>query len=273
MSERVPADVVITTEPHPTMPPEIAKAIIAVNKQVKSLAKDENNKYANFRYASVDAFYEAIGPLMAEAGLFVLAEEVSSEIERRETIDDRGQVKSSNWLSTNYELTLYHESGVGWGPVRRSMMVAASGPQAYGAGQSYVEKYFLRGLFKVPTSEGDADGHQQEGLPSRRPVPPLRQEPPRRPAAVPVRINGHTLPPDDPEAAQARDVYMKLVKAITDAKLPQDVDRLLFKRDEAGNLTDEQTDEFALIDRHSGESAKHVINCAKARKQELRASA
>ena len=43
------------------MPPEIAKAIVAVNKKVKSLAKDEENKFARFRYTSVDAFYEAIG--------------------------------------------------------------------------------------------------------------------------------------------------------------------------------------------------------------------
>ena len=177
------ADQLMVPRPkRPPMPPEIAKAIISVNKRVTSLGKDEENKFARFKYTSVDAFYEAIGPLMADAGIFVLTDEVDTEIERREGTDDQGRPRITVWLTTKYEISIYHENGAEWGPICREMMVAATGPQAYGAGQSYVEKYFLRGLFKVPTGDADADGHPQAGLPERpqtkgatrtaRPTPP-----------------------------------------------------------------------------------------------------
>lgn len=172
----------------PPMPPEIAKAIIAVNKKVKSLAKDETNTFQRFKYTSVDAFYEAIGPLMAEAGLIVFTDEIDTQIERRESTDDQGRNKVSNWLITQYELIIYHESGAEWGPIRREMMVAATGPQAYGSGQSYVEKYFLRGLFKVPTGDGDADAQSKTELPARQRAPASRPRPPE--------------PPHDPETGE-----------------------------------------------------------------------
>lgn len=258
----------------PQMPAEIAKAIIAIKKQVKSLRKDEENKFARFQYASVDAFYEAIGPLMAEAGLFVMTEEASTQTDRRETSDDTGRTKTANWLLTNYELTLYHESGIGWGPIHRSIMVAATGPQAYGAGQSYVEKYFLRGLFKVPTGDTDADSHIQAGLPVPRQRP--RQPIPRPPQQTPpplVKPNGEDRlePENEPDEIRARDVYMRLINEINLEKQLSKVDEWLFIRDHDGNLTDEQTEDFALVDRYNQESAKHLIKCAKARKQELRA--
>ena len=184
----------ITPRPkRPPMSPEIAKAIISVNKRVTSLGKDEENKFGHFKYTSVDAFYEAIGPLMADAGIFVFTDEVDTEIERREGTDDQGRARVTNWLITKYEIMIYHESGAEWGPIRREMMVAATGPQAYGAGQSYVEKYFLRGLFKVPTGDPDADGHPQAGLPERPQTRgATRTARPTPPPAVPPTANRAT---------------------------------------------------------------------------------
>jgi hypothetical protein len=151
----------------PRMPPEIARAILAVAKEVQRLGKDEENKFAKFRYVSVDKFYEEIGPLMAKHGLFDFAQEVSAEIEARETTDEGGKLRRSLWLTSEYDVMLYHESGAEFGPIRRTMMVLATGPQAFGSGVSYVEKYFLRALFKVPTGEQDADAEAQEGVPER----------------------------------------------------------------------------------------------------------
>jgi hypothetical protein len=61
-----------------------------------------------------------------------------------------------------------------YGPIRRNQQVSATGPQSYGASEAYVEKYFLRNLFKIPTGELDADAEPQEGLPPKRtpPKPP-----------------------------------------------------------------------------------------------------
>lgn len=152
--------------PRPRMPPEIGKAIVAVKKQVRSLGKDQENKFARFRYVSVDQFYAEIGQLMAAEGLFVVTDETSIITERRETSNDQGQVKAAVWITAAYELMLFHESGAEYGPIHRTIMVQATGPQAFGAGMSYVEKYFLRALFKVPTGEEDADASPQEGVPA-----------------------------------------------------------------------------------------------------------
>lgn len=207
----------------PPMPPEIAKAIVAVNKQIKSLRKDETNKFANFKYVSVDGFYEAIGPLHAGAGIFVFTDEVETSLERRETSDDAGRVKASNWLLTKYEITIYHESGAEWGPIRREMMVAATGPQAYGIGPSYVEKYFLRGLHKVPTGDGDADSHEQTGLPARQRAP--SRPPPRAPGPPHHPDTGEILGPHELGLGESWiDFGSRFIAAIKAADTTADVD-------------------------------------------------
>jgi hypothetical protein len=149
------------------MPIEVAKAVIAVAKQIKQLGRDAKNEWGGWQYASVDAFYGAIGPLMAEAGLFTVVDESAPPtVETRESTNDKGVSKTGKWLTSHYDITLHHESGASWGPIRRTMMVLASGPQAFGHGVSYVDKYFLRTLFKVPTGEqGEVDSHEPAGLP------------------------------------------------------------------------------------------------------------
>jgi hypothetical protein len=118
---------------------------------------------------------------MHEAGIFVLINEVSSETAAREGTDNYGKTKITSWLSIDYDISLFHESGVVFGPVRRSIQVIASGPQAYASGVSFVEKYFLRSLFKIPTGEkDDVDAlAPQELPPSQRlaPSPPKPAEP------------------------------------------------------------------------------------------------
>lgn len=151
----------------PPMPVEIAKAVIAVKRQIERIGKDETNAFAKFKYASVDQFYEAVGPLMAQAGLFDLVQEVDLNVEMREVQQENGAIKKSLWLTANYEIWMYHESGCQFGPIPRKIIVPATGPQAFGSGQSYVEKYFLRALFKIPTGEADADAERQEGIPAR----------------------------------------------------------------------------------------------------------
>lgn len=179
----------------PKMPPAIAAAIVQVKKEVKQLGKDEENKFAKFNYVSVDKFYDVIGRLMAKAGLFIVTDETSIAAETREAQTEQGQVKKSIWITATYELTLFHESGAEYGPIHRTIMVQATGPQAFGSGVSYVEKYFLRSLFKVPTGEQDVDAAPQEGVPEtvvrNRPRPvapsqikPAAATPPSSPRAV-----------------------------------------------------------------------------------------
>ena len=145
----------------PPMPPEIGKAVIKVMSGVSKLSKDNKNPQGGYKYTSVDDFFEMLRPLMAEAALFDMLIEVSSKTFERKGAYD----KTNTWLESEYDLYLYHESGAFYGPLRRKIQVIASGPQAYASAQSFVEKYFLRSLFKIATGDVDADDHPQDGLP------------------------------------------------------------------------------------------------------------
>ena len=138
------------------MPKTVASKVVAVNRNIKKLHHDKRNEFAGYNFVSVDSFYEALGPIMAEAGLFVIVDEVNAST-------DKG------YLTANYELHLVSEEGDSYGPIRRQVTVKASGPQSYASAQSYAEKYFLRQIFKVPTGEKDADAHDKEILPDVKP--------------------------------------------------------------------------------------------------------
>jgi ERF superfamily protein len=159
------------SESTPTMPPEIAKAIVAVMSEVKKLGKEGTNTFQRYKFTSVDQFYEALGPLMASHGIFDVAIERSCVVETRETVTDRGEVKKGAWLIADYDFWLYHESGSSYGPIPRHIQVQASGPQSYASAQSFAEKYFLRNLLKVPTGDVDEiDQSDKQGLPEGRMV-------------------------------------------------------------------------------------------------------
>lgn len=141
-----------------SMPAEIAGAIVGVNQKVKTLIKDHTNQHGRYKYVSYDTFLEDVGPLLAEAGLIIVMNE-------RESMTD------GKWLSITFEIYVYHSSGKCFGPMVRSQAVMANGPQAYAACQSFVEKYFMRQLFKIPTGEGeiDADASPKGQLPVSKP--------------------------------------------------------------------------------------------------------
>lgn len=135
------------------IPPEIARAIIAVKKEIKQIGANERNEHGRYGYVSVDRFYERVGPLMAANDLALLINETSSDI--------RAGDSGKGWLFVQYELVFMHASGAISPPLRRSCALPISGPQAYGAAQSYIEKQFLRQVFKIPTGDKDADDTAQ----------------------------------------------------------------------------------------------------------------
>ena len=148
------------------MPVEIIKAIVAITSEVKKLGKEGNNTFARYKYTSVDQFYEALGPLMASHGLIDVIDETSTVVEVREAVNDRGEIKKSAWLLATYDIWLHHTSGASFGPLHRAIQVSATGAQSFASAQSFVEKYFLRNLFKVPTGDKDeVDETDKNGLP------------------------------------------------------------------------------------------------------------
>jgi hypothetical protein len=153
------------------MPLEIIKAIISIMGKVKKLAKEGTNTYQRYRFTSVDQFYEAVGQLISEHGLCNFIFERSHVIEVRETTNDKGETKRGVWMTGEYDIVLYHESGAMSEPITRTITVQASGPQSYASAQSYVEKYFWRNLLKIPTGDKDeVEEAAPDGLPQSRPI-------------------------------------------------------------------------------------------------------
>lgn len=153
--EIIPPEPYIPSERRdPKMPPMIAKACLQIKKAVKQLGFDEKNEHARYSYASVDKFYTIFNPLMVEAGLLLVVDEV--DIAYRDGGANR-EGRSAMWVLPRYDLWLYHESGVAWGPLRRHLALPITGPQNFGAAESYIRKSFMRGMFMVATGEKDAD--------------------------------------------------------------------------------------------------------------------
>jgi ERF superfamily len=148
-------------------PAAIAAAIIKVAAQVRQIGVDENNPHGGYKYVSVDRFYSIIGPMMAEAGLALLIDEVETDVKEGSS--------GKPWLFARYALRFMHESGAIAPPLMRSIAMPISGPQAFGAAQSYIEKQFIRQVMKIPTGDKDADETAQNETP-----------PPRRPTSRPA---------------------------------------------------------------------------------------
>jgi hypothetical protein len=142
----------------PHMPPEIAAAIVAIKRDVSQLGFDERNEHARYNYASVDKFYTAVRPLESKAGLAVMLDETGFEIREGSPTKDRdGNEKRASWAFINYDVWLVSSGGSMWGPARRHWAGPVTGPQTFGAAESFVRKAFMRGLYMVPTGEKDGD--------------------------------------------------------------------------------------------------------------------
>lgn len=150
------------------VPPEIATAVNAVMKEIKTLAKDDKNAFGKYDFASTDKFLAAVNPLCATAGLIIIQDEEECSVDIREMEDERGAIKKKAYLIILFSFTLAHTSGVtGW-PVYRTIMVPANGAQAFGSAQSYALKQFMRSLFQISTGDrDDADLGPDDELPTR----------------------------------------------------------------------------------------------------------
>jgi hypothetical protein len=146
------------------MPPQIAGALKLVMGAVGRLVKDGKNNHGGYSYASTDAFFEAINPACSEAGLIVKPRATSVSIETFEVTEkNTGKPIQKRMVVGRYNFVLIHESGATWCDDLDTRMVALdfTGPQSFGAVESYAVKTFLRSLFLVATGDKDADSQEQ----------------------------------------------------------------------------------------------------------------
>lgn len=152
-------------------PPKLAAALCAVSGSIKKLGKTEKNTFAKYDFVSVDKFYEAVGPLMADQGLHCIPDCIESDVvEGNVKYDKAGnERRGAPLLRERWAFTLIHEAGEVAGPYHRTVTVPAEGAQAHGSSESYAQKQFLRGLFRIPTGDkDDADyGDKPEHAPRR----------------------------------------------------------------------------------------------------------
>lgn len=141
------------TENH-TFPPAIGKAVISVMKAVGTLGKthERNDPGAKYMFASIDDFIEHIREHCADAGLFIIPNE-ARDAETQEVTQSNG--KSAVMWNARFAFTLVHESGESYGPIYKGVTVRAVGAQSSGQAQSYALKQLARGLFLIPTGDGD----------------------------------------------------------------------------------------------------------------------
>jgi len=126
-------------------PKVIANALFQIQSQIGTLGYDSNNDFAKYKYVSIDKYYEKMRPLMNEAGIMIIPDELESSLS-----EDRKLYRAV------YQFTIIHKDGATWDfPIRRSITLLFTGAQSAGSALSYVEKIAMRTIFKINSGERD----------------------------------------------------------------------------------------------------------------------
>jgi hypothetical protein len=204
------------------MPKEIAEAVVKIMAGANQLGFDEKNTHGGYSYASIDKFLASLRPLCAKHGLVILLDETGCEFKEgppRE--DNQGRPRPpQTYAFLEYAVWLIVESAT-WGPLTRRLALPATGPQSFGAAESYVLKRFMRNLFQIPTGEKDADDLAEGDIPAGRSGARQRAKANARQRAkanwggqdsgtasqpIPRPGNGAATPPHDPVTGEVKPV-------------------------------------------------------------------
>jgi len=129
------------------IPKQIAEAMFSVQTKVKKLVHDSKNDFQSYNYVSIDAYYEAIRPLLNEAGLMIIPNEEEAAIS-----------PDGKTYKVRFAFIIAHQSGEVWDtPIKRTVYLGYGGAQSCGSALSYAEKFIMRTLFKIPTGEYDPE--------------------------------------------------------------------------------------------------------------------
>lgn len=138
---------------------KIFELIPEAMRRVGAIGKDSMNKQQGFKYRGIDAVYNALNPVMAELGLFIVPEILDHRREERETENNyNGQVKKSilkySILTIKYTMFAPDGSNVSCVVVGEGM---DSGDKASNKAMSIGLKYACFQLFMIPTEETAVD--------------------------------------------------------------------------------------------------------------------
>lgn len=149
---------------------KIAEAVLKVMGQVGYVQKKGVNSFQNYKYASIEGILEKVQPALVDCGLVIVQSEISHEI-----------VAEGNMMEAVYEFTLHHSSGETSNPIRQTGLSSLRNSKggyddkALNKCHTTARKYFILGLFQIPTGlADDADAEEDKPAittPPRKPVP------------------------------------------------------------------------------------------------------
>jgi len=125
---------------------KIAVALVAAQRDMKTIAKDSQNPHYKSRYASLDGIVEAIRPVLAAHKLAVVQGACDP------ILDADGAV-----AGFTVETMLIHESGE-WLSNAAVMPLTKNDAQGAGGAMTYGRRYGLSALLSLATDDDD-DGH------------------------------------------------------------------------------------------------------------------
>ena len=138
---------------------KIAEAVLKVMGQVGYVQKKGVNSFQNYKYASIEGILEKVQPALVDCGLVIVQSEVSHEI-----------VGEGNLMEAVYEFTLHHASGETSTPIRQTGLSSLRNSKggyddkALNKCHTTARKYFILGLFQIPTGLAD-DADAEEDRP------------------------------------------------------------------------------------------------------------
>lgn len=130
--------------------------VCVVMQEVSAVEKGRENKFHDYKYASVDDIYNALRKLMGKHGLSLLL-----DVEKVELLE----AAKGKWLYMAAKLALAAEDGAKEDWSTRYLYCPYGGPQSMEAAVSYIAKQFLRQRFMLATGDKDMDAAgASEGL-------------------------------------------------------------------------------------------------------------
>lgn len=173
-------------ENHST-PPLIYKRLAAVFADTATIAKDSLNKQQNFNYRSIDQLYDALHPVCAKHGIFILPRVTSHKREEKPTA--KGSVQFFHTVECEFSFVAEDGSSATCATVGHA---ADSGDKGASKAMTAALKGALVQTLLIPVGEdADADASTPEETAARA----RAFAPPPTPSPRPVR------PPQPPAAA------------------------------------------------------------------------
>jgi len=212
------------------IPKSITEAICKVQISLEALKKENRNAFAKYMYVSADDMYAALTRKLASAGLVI----IPTELEPVRLIDVDGKAHAY----FHYGFTLACGADTYSDPsLSRSMFIQITGPQTFGSAESYLQKTFLRGLFKIPTGEHDLDEVEpKEPVAKKKPAKFNAEESKVAAANVAEALASSNWPLSPADAKSFVDTWRPALDRMTDDD--RDASREMFKLAREGTNDD-----------------------------------